>query len=420
MKILLSMTCLLMFSVIAFSVPAQGAGIWFNEHATPDMGTASAGRAATADNAAIAGDNPAGMTRLDRNELNVGIAPLYYDAKFDTKSSTFGGGDGGSLGGWVPEGSLAYVHSLSPNLKLGLAVSSYFGLGLDYSNDWAGRYYVTETELLTIGINPSIGYKVNDKLSIGAGLNLIYSTLEQKTAINNPEPGVSDGKLKLKDDDIGYGFNLGVLFEATDATRIGMTYRSKVDIEFKDLVSVKGLGSTLGGIFDGDQKIDMDMNLPQAVMLSIYHDVNDKLAVVANLGWQDWSDFGKSDITIKDDSGSTSLTDDRNFKDAWHSAIGVRYRLSPAWMVMSGFAYDSSPVDDKDRTADMPVDRQLRYAIGGQHEYNNDITISAAYELMDGGDAKINQDQGPLTGELKGEYDTNQIHFFTVNVNWRF
>ena len=210
--------------------------------------------------------------------------PLYYNAKFDTKSSEFGGGDGGSLGGWVPEGSLSYVHSLSPKLKLGIAVSSYFWLGLDYSNNWAGRYYVTETELLTVGVNPSIGYKVNDKLSVGGGLNLIYSTLKQKAAINNPEPGVSDGKLKLEDDDIGYGFNLGVLFEATAATRVGMTYRSKVDIEFKDLISVKGLGPILGGIFDGSQTVDMDMNLPQAVMLSIYHDVNDKLAIVTNLG----------------------------------------------------------------------------------------------------------------------------------------
>ncbi len=87
---------------------------------------------------------------------------------------------------------------------------------------------------------------------------------------------------------------------------------------------------------------------------------------------------------------------------------------------MSGFAYDSSPVDNEDRTPDMPLDRQLRYAIGAQYEYSNDITISAAYELMDGGDAKINQDQGPLTGELKGEYDPNQIHFFNINASWRF
>jgi len=400
--------------------PAQGAGIWFYEHATPDMGAASAGRAATADNAATAGDNPAGMTRLDRNELMVGLAPLYYDAEFNTESSNFGGGDGGSAGGWVPEASLNYVHSLSPDLKLGLAVASYFGLGLDYGDDWAGRYYVTETEFITIGINPSMAYKVNDKLSVGGGLTLVYSSLDQEVAINNPEPGVDDGKAKLEDDDIGYGFNLGVLLEPTASTRFGMTYRSKVDVEYNDLLSTQGLGTTLGDIFSGGQSLDMDMTLPQAVMLSGYHDVNDQLAIVANLGWQDFSDFGRSDFTFKDDSGSSSLTADRNFKDAWHAAIGARYRLSPGWMVMSGFAYDSSPVDDEDRTPDMPLDRQLRYAIGVQHEYNNDLTISAAYELMDGGDAKINQDQGPLTGELKGEYDPNQIHFFSFNAAWRF
>lgn len=162
------------------------------------------------------------------------------------------------------------------------------------------------------------------------------------------------------------------------------------------------------------------MNLPQTVMLSAYHEVDDRLAVVANLGWQEWSEFGKSDIVISNSSGSTKLTDDRDFDDTWHAAIGVRYRLSAPWMIMAGFAYDSSPVDDDDRTADMPLDRQLRYAFGAQYEQSRDLTISAAYELLDAGNAEINQNRGPLAGELKGDFDTNLIHFFNINASWRF
>lgn len=405
---------------IFISSSAQGAGLWLYERATPDMGTASAGRAATADNAATAGDNPAGMTRLDRSELLVGFQPLFVDAKFDTEVVTYGGGDGGNAGGWVPAGGINYVHSLSPDLKLGLAAGSYLGLGLDYGNSWAGRYYVTEGEFLTLVINPSMGYRINDQFSVGAGVNLVYSELTQKAAINNPGPGVPDGELKLEDDDVSYGFNLGALWEPAEGTRFGLTYRSQVDLEYKDVVSLEGLGPILGAIFTGDQKVDLEMNLPQAIMLSAYHDVDDSLAIVANLGWQDWSEFGKSDIVIKDSSGSTKLTDDRDFDDTWHAAIGLRYRLSGPWMVMTGFAYDSSPVDDDDRTPDMPLDRQMRYAVGAQYEQSRNLTISAAYELLDAGDAEIDQNRGPLAGELKGKFDTNQIHFFNINASWRF
>jgi len=398
----------------------QAAGLWLYEIATPDMGTASAGRAATADNAATAGGNPAGMTRLNQSELMVGIQPLYVDAEFDVEASQFGGGNGGNAGGWVPSASINYVYNLSEDLKLGVSAGSYFGLGLDYGSNWAGRYYVTEAEVLTLGVHPALGYRVYDKLSVGVGVNLIYSELTQKVAINNPGPGVADGELKLEDDDVGYGFNLSALLEPTDSTRFGITYRSKVNLKYKDIVSMKGLGPVLGGIFTGDRKVDLKMNMPQTVMLSAYHDLDDRLALVGNLGWQDWSEFGKSDIVIKSASGNTKLTQDLNLDDTWHVAIGVRYRLSIPWMLMTGFAYDSSPVENKDRTPDLPVDRQLRYAFGAQYEQSRDLTISASYELLDAGDAKINQNRGPLAGELKGEYDTYLIHFFNVNANWRF
>jgi hypothetical protein len=39
---------------------------------------------------------------------------------------------------------------------------------------------------------------------------------------------------------------------------------------------------------------------------------------------------------------------------------------------------------------------------------------------LDAGKAEIDQEGGPLQGSLKGEYDTNAIHFFAVNLIWKF
>ena len=112
------------------------------------MGTASAGRNATANSASTALSNPVGMTRLGRDELMVGFQPMYVKARFDIdESSGSGGGDGGNAGGWVPVASLSYVHELSSDLKLGIASGSYLGLGLDFNSDWGGRYFVTEDEI---------------------------------------------------------------------------------------------------------------------------------------------------------------------------------------------------------------------------------------------------------------------------------
>ena len=328
---------------------------------------------------------------------------------------------GGDAGGWVMAGSASYVHSISDDFKLGFAMGSYFGLGLDYGDDWVGRYYVTEGEFVTYGANPSAAYRINDWLSVGAGVSVIYAELTQKAAINNVLDGLPDGELKLEEDDVGYGFNLGLLLEPLAGTRFGITYRSEVDLEFDDALSIKGLGPTLsaalGGVLGAD--VDLDMTLPQAVTVSGYHELTDRLAVMANVGWQEWSQFGKSDITISSQT-TTSLTQDRNYNDTWHFAFGVQYRVTDPWLLSAGIAYDESPVDDDDRTPDLPLDRQIRYAVGAQYDWDDDISFGFAYEYLDAGDAKIDQFRGPLAGRLEGEYDTNEIHFMAVNVIWRF
>lgn len=147
-------------STLTFSSLAYSAGLWLYETATPEMGTASAGRNATADSASTALFNPAAMTRLDQDELMVGFQPMYVKARFDIdEGSGSGGGDGGNAGGWVPAASVSYVHELSSDLKLGIASGSYLGLGLDFNSGWGGRYFVTEGEMLTLLTSFSLGYK---------------------------------------------------------------------------------------------------------------------------------------------------------------------------------------------------------------------------------------------------------------------
>jgi long-chain fatty acid transport protein len=353
---------------------------------------------------------------------------MIFESEFNLDSATFSGGDGGDAGDFIESGSFHYVQSLSEKWKLGISAASYFGLGVDYDDDWAGRYYVQEADLITYGINPGVGYKVNNWLSVGAGFSIAYAELEQKSAINNAtaegDPTFPDGRIKLKDDDVGYGFNLGMLFEPQAGTRLGITYRSEVELEFEDVASISGLGPTLTAALDAldllGSKIDIDMNIPQAVMLSGYHQFTGKLALMANIGWQEWSEFGKSDITVRSTT-TTKFTQDRDWDDAWHFALGAQYRIADPWLLSVGFAYDTDPVDDaENNTPDLALDRQIRYAAGLQYDWSTDITVGVAYEFLDLGDANVNLKGGPLQGDLKGDYDPNHIHFIAVNLIWKF
>ena len=84
---------LVSLALVIGSSATHGAGLWLYEQGTPDVGTAAAGMAARADDAATAFANPAGMTRLKESQAMVGIQPIYGDMKFDVDAATFGGGD---------------------------------------------------------------------------------------------------------------------------------------------------------------------------------------------------------------------------------------------------------------------------------------------------------------------------------------
>jgi len=400
---------------------AWSGGLWLYEVAHSEVGTASAGSAAIAERASTAGTNPAGMTRLTRSELMVGFQPMYLDSKFDISSATYGTDDGGQNGGFIPSASLFYVHDYSSDVKLGIALGSYKGLGLDYGDNWAGRYFVTEGELLTFAINPSIAFKATDQLSIGIGFDVLYSTLDQTMAFNNNPFGIgntADGKIEIEDSDIGYGFNVGLLYEFSESTRFGVHYRSEIDMEFEDALTLKGVLPILPGL-TSNTEADIEMTSPQSLMFSAYHDLNSKWALVGNVGWQDWSEFGKTEFTLN--NLNQNIKTDRNFDDTYHMALGFRYQYSDEWLLMAGVAYDTSPVSKSDRTLDMPLDRQIRYGLGTEYHISQDVTIMAGYELVDVGDASINQTRGILDNDtIKGDFDSNYLHILTINASWKF
>jgi long-chain fatty acid transport protein len=416
-------------SLVLPGVAAEAAGLWLYEMGTPDVGTASAGMASRAADGATAFANPAGMTRLADSQLMVGLQPMYGNVKFNTDQATFGGGDGGNAGGFAPTGSLSYVHSVSEKLKLGFTGGSYLGLGVQFENDWAGRYYVQKAEFLTLFANGAVGYRVNDWLSVGGGVSLLYGELDAETAINNRLDNAADGRMKLKTDDTDVGWNAGLLVEPTAATRVGLTFISEVDLEYKDKPSIRGAGPILNAALQlsgiSDAQTAFDFTLPDQLMLSVHHQLNPDLALMADLGWQNWSQFGEIGLSLDTTTAtgntlSSSTTLDANFQDTWHTALGARYRLDPRWSVSAGFAYDSSPVRNSDRSIVLPLDRQYRYALGVQYDLRKDLTLGAAYEYLDAGSAPVDQTGGLLKGDLKGDLKDDAFHILALSANWKF
>ncbi len=393
----LALCCAAVGGIVA--PPAIAGGLFLGEFAVPNAGIASAGANAKADDATTVTTNPAGMTRLKGNALTLGAGLLLPSVEFDPDPTPISGGDGGEQAGPAPILSSFYAHKLTEDLSIGASLVSFSGTALDPDDDWAGRFFVQEIEFLTITANPGIGYRINDWFSVGAGAILTYAKMEFTLAA---PPPAGTGRVDIDADDFAMGYTLSVLFEPSERTRFGILYASEVDLELEGDATLSPPGVGVG--------IDLGLPLAQTVRGSVYHELDDQWALLGSVAWEDWSTLANQFVSTE--AGSTEIP--RNWEDVWHFAGGVQYRPADGWMLQGGIAYDTSPVDEEDRTPDLPVDRQIRYAVGAEYDWSETQTIGVSFVYADLGDAEIERTL------FSGEYGENHFLFFGLYSKWRW
>ncbi len=398
--LLLSLSSGILLFIAVFSSTALAGGLFLNEFGTSSMGTAGAGANAYANDASTSFHNPAGMTRIEGNELGLTAGLLSADIHFNPDPNTpISGNDGGDAGGLGPILGAFYVHSISEKLKFGFSVVSISAGIFDYDDGWTGRYLVDDVTLITLSFIPTIGYKLNDKLSIGGGVNIMYGSLEEN--ISFPPP-IGNGNISIDGDDWEFSFNLSMLYEFTDDTRVGLVYASEQEPSFSGDVSIVPPNLQAA--------INATIIFPQVIRGSIYHKLNDKFALLGTIGWEDWSAF--QNLVISTPAQDILLP--KNWDDTWHFSGGIHYMPNDLWLLQAGITYDTNPSEAIYRTPDMPMDRQWRYAVGAQYKWKENLTVGGAFEYADYGSADI---QNNL---LLGNYSDNQIYFFALNANLKF
>ncbi len=168
------------------------------------------------------------MTRLDGLQVTGGIMGILGTSTFDSDSgTTIAGGDGrNSLDNAVVPGGLFGVYQLNEEWAVGASFTAPFVGSLDYGDTWAGRYFIRRFDLTSYRIAPSVAYQVNDVLSLGATVGVIYSEVELKLAVPTPPPG-ADGQVKIKDaDDWEVSWGLSAMLDLREGPRLGLVYSS--------------------------------------------------------------------------------------------------------------------------------------------------------------------------------------------------
>lgn len=444
--ILLGVVVLIAFGAI--SVHASGYAIV--EQGVRGLGTAYAGSAALAEDPSTIFYNPAGLVRLSGKQIEAGAHYIVTKAEFKDQGSTVAALVGGarltgSDGGDAGEGSLVpnlyYTQELSDGVVVGLGIHAPFGLASEYERDWKGRYHAVESRLATININPSVAARMNDKWSAGAGLSIEYAeaTLSSKADVGTiaqlppfngafgGTPQGDDGFSEVEGDGWGYGFNIGILFEPTQSTRFGLSFRSSIhhkldgDVKWEYETPTAQAVGTAASLVDGNASATVD--LPETLTLAGYHQFNDKLAIVADVTFTNWDRFDELRITYASGQPDTVVT--TKWDDSWRYGLGLIYTPTSKCTGRIGVAYDQSPIPgDEYRTPRIPGADRIWIAVGAAYKFTKELELNLGYVHIFIDDPAVNKSAVPgsedfIRGNLIGEWDAS-VDIFSVNATYVF
>ena len=440
--------------VMAATAPLQAGGFAVTAKGNSGLGNAYAGGAAVAEDAATVYWNPAGMTRLPGHNgaaSLVVVNPSYEFQSAQTATNALGlpiepvGANGGDAGQalWLP--NIFYSHSFSDRLKVGIDVVVPFSLDTEYDSLWTGRYYAVKSELQTYDINPAIAYRIGERWSLGAGISAQYLDAELTHAVDFglinaldlsnmfpliPSTPTSDGSVAVTGDDWGYGFNLGVLFELSENSRFGLTYRSKVEhtidgrAGFTYPAAAPGVGTASGLV---NQNVRVDIDLPATASLSGYHQIG-QWAIMGDVTWTQWSTLD----ALRIDYANPGVADDvttLQWDDTLRFSVGVTWFYDDEWTWRAGLAFDQSPVSSSAlQTPAIPDEDSFWLSLGGIWKFaeNWGLDFGGAYIWVTD-DPGINKttptppatNENTFRGNLEGSYDA-AAYVLGVQINWNF
>ncbi|HGS5291422.1 TPA: outer membrane protein transport protein [Vibrio cholerae] len=425
------LSCAVAFGLASVSTFTQAAGFQLAEYSATGLGRAYAGEAAMADNASAQWRNPAMLTYLEGTQVSAGA--IYVNPNVDVEGTvnhaqlgkTHASSNDFAHDAVIPNFYLS--HQLNEQMALGFALGTNYGMETDLGTDFAASHFGNQASVISKEANLNIAYQILPQLSIGGGVRYVMgeghfgATAPAKNLIRHP---VTNNVMTLpkgttlkymEGEDNSWGWQVGSAWQINQNHRVGFAYKSEVVMDFEGHAEGVSYGSYKPGM--------MSVTLPATAELASFHQLNDQWAIHASINWTDWSSFKELTAVFSEKS---DLIKSENWEDNYRFALGTTYQYDAKLALRAGVAYDTSAVDDKNRTATIPETDRTWVSVGGSYVATPQLTLDAGFTYIFAKDATINEprdasDQtaaaigGAFTGNVSGN-----VWLIGVQANYRF
>jgi long-chain fatty acid transport protein len=363
------------------ALPAFAGGFAIREQSTTGLGLSFAGVAAGSGDGSSMFWNPATITDIPgiHSEWDIsGIFPT-ADLKAVAPTPTLGLGNAGNIG---MNGGLAAAYpsyQFNDNLWLGLATTSPYGLSTKTNFNWAGQVYGRSARIVSFDGTPTIGWKINDWISVGAGVTVEYINVRLTRALGilpNTPSAILEG------DNVGVGYALGATFKPLPWTEIGIGFRSSIHHQLDGtLTAPPAPGFPILSL-----PAKANINTPEDVTLGLRQRVSPQWTLLAGLEWTNWSRLNIVPVTTL---GVPATALPLQYKDGYMASVGAEYEWSPLLTFRAGLGYEWSPIDTANRQVFIPDNNRIWTSIGATYHWSEKLSFDVSYAHLFPGSPKL-------------------------------
>ena len=449
-------------SALAVTGKAHAGGFALIEIGASGLGNAYAGASAVSADTSTVWFNPAGMLHLAPREFAAAAHVISTDSTFNNRGTSLSSLVGGAavsgpetddIGQATAVPNLFYVHRVSDDIALGFGLTVPFGSSTEYDDDWVGRYSASESGVAVFDFNPTIAYRVNDKVKLGGGISLQYmdatlssiidsgasclglagapnSPLSQADCINAglvPGNQATDSFSEVQGDSVEFTFNVSALIEPQEGTRFGIAYRHGVDhtiegdadFQLNPVLEQVVQSAGLPLFVDGGAQAGAD--LPPTVMFSVAHQASSRLQLLADATWTGWSSLEELRVTF-DNPAQPDAPTPLNWKNVWRVSVGANFQLNDTWTLRGGLAFDEEAIRNSNfRSPRIPGNDRHWISFGAGYKLSDSISFDFGLSQLFLNDTAINNNVLDAAGgsTVRGFYEQS-VTIAAAQLNWKF
>lgn len=395
MNQILRLLCLVLISTST----AWSQGYQVNLQGQVQQGMGGAGTALMHDASAVF-FNPGGASFVEGSSIIVGMTPTFANGVFIEDGTNEMGRTNSPMGTPFAAYGLFGLKN-NDRLKFGLGVYTPFGSTVQWEDGWVGRFALTRLKLLSIFVQPTVSYKITDKIGVGAGFVYSYGKVNLQKDLPILDANGEYASAELGGTGSGYGFNAAIYIQPNELVSFGVSYRSQVIMKLPEGQATFNVPASLDDKFP-DGKFSSELPLPQVATASVGFHPTESISLCLDVNYVGWHAYDTLAFDYENNTASLEDTKSaRNYKDIVAFRFGGQYEWNEKLKCRAGIAYGITPVQNGYVTPETPDANRFNYTIGVGYNFGEHLILDASLLFT-----QVSRSDTNLETNLSGTFKT--------------